>query len=59
MIHFLHFKMQLLYIGPGMGAGYFAVIIGILASFFLSMIAIFWYPLKKIVKYLSSKIKKQ
>ncbi len=42
------------YIGPGMGAGIFAVIFGILAAIFLSLVAIIWYPIKRLL----SRIKK-
>lgn len=37
------------YIGPGMGAGALAVIFGILAAIFLGLIAILWYPLKRLI----------
>ena len=52
----IDFHLQ--YIGPGMGAGTFAAVVGILVSFLLSIIAVFWYPLKKFVRYLRSKGKK-
>ena len=38
------------YIGPGMGAGTIAVIIGILMSIFLALFAILWYPFKRLFK---------
>lgn len=37
------------YIGPGMGAGIFAVIFGILAAIFLGLIAIIWFPIKRLL----------
>jgi len=37
------------YIGPGMGAGIFAVIFGILAALFLGLISIIWFPIKRIL----------
>ena len=40
----------LAYIGPGLGAGAVAVILGILGSIILAMIALFWYPLKRLLK---------
>ncbi len=45
----------LLYVGPGMGGGLIAAIFGILAAFFLSLIAIFWFPIKKLIQYFKSK----
>ena len=48
-----------LYIGPGLGAGTITAIFGIIISFFLSLIAIFWYPLKRFIRFLKSKYKKQ
>jgi len=43
------------YIGPGMGAGIFAVIFGILAAIFLGLISIIWFPIKRLL----SRIKKK
>lgn len=36
------------YIGPGLGAGVIATVLGILASIFLALVAIVWYPLKRL-----------
>ena len=52
-------SFKILYIGPGMSGGVFAAIIGILASFFFSLIAIFWYPFKKLIRFIKSKLNKQ
>ena len=38
------------YLGPGMGAGAVAVILGIVASVFLALFAVLWYPLKRMFK---------
>jgi len=38
------------YIGPGVGAGAIAVVLGVIASIFLAFVAILWYPLKRLVK---------
>jgi hypothetical protein len=35
------------YIGPGLGGGVVAAVLGILASFFLALFAILWYPFKR------------
>lgn len=35
------------YVGPGLGLGALAVIIGILLSVFIAVLAIVWYPIKR------------
>ena len=42
------------YVGPGLGAGTIAVILGVLGSIFIALFAFLWYPLKRLLK----KIKK-
>jgi len=37
------------YIGPGAGASAIAVVVGIIAAIFLALIAIIWYPLKRLL----------
>jgi hypothetical protein len=38
------------YIGPGLGAGTVGVILGVIGSIFLALFAIFWYPIKRLLK---------
>jgi uncharacterized membrane protein len=38
------------YIGPGLGAGALAVVLGAIASVFLALFAIVFYPIKRILK---------
>ena len=38
------------YLGPGMGAGAIATIIGILGSILLVIVGIFYYPVKRAIK---------
>ena len=38
------------YIGPGAGAGAVAVVIGVIASIFLGLFAILWYPIKRMLR---------
>jgi len=38
------------YIGPGMGLGAIGVILGILGAIALVLVAIIWYPLKRLYK---------
>lgn len=40
----------LAYIGPGVGAGAFGAIIGVIGSIFLAIFAIVWYPIKRLIK---------
>jgi len=37
------------YIGPGLGAGTLAVILGFIASIFLAIFALLWYPFKRLL----------
>ena len=46
-IVFLPF-MAYAYVGPGLGLGALGAILGILLSVFLAVIAIFWYPIKRL-----------
>ncbi len=46
------------YIGPGVGAGTIAVVLGVIASIFLAFVAILWYPLKRLVKRRKTSAKK-
>jgi len=48
-------QQSLLYLGPGMGGGVLSAILGILTAFILSIFAILWYPLKKLIRFLKSK----
>jgi len=38
------------YIGPGVGAGTIAIVLGILSSIFLAFVGIIWYPIKRLIK---------
>ncbi|MCE6951308.1 hypothetical protein [Cereibacter sphaeroides] len=38
------------YIGPGVGAGTVAVVLGILASVVMAFLALLWYPVKRVVR---------
>ncbi|MBS0563667.1 MAG: hypothetical protein JSR87_04070 [Proteobacteria bacterium] len=40
----------LAYIGPGVGAGAFGAIIGVIGSIFLAIFAVVWYPIKRLIK---------
>ena len=38
------------YIGPGLGAGVFATVIAVIASLFIAVFSIFYYPIKRMLK---------
>ena len=38
------------YIGPGLGVGVIATVLGILGSIILAVFAVVWYPLKRLFK---------
>jgi hypothetical protein len=46
----LHVTVAHAYIGPGVGAGVIAVVLGILSSIFLAFVGILWYPIKRLLK---------
>jgi hypothetical protein len=39
---------MILYIGPGMDGGVMATVLGIFFSFILLIVALVWYPIKKV-----------
>ena len=45
------------YLGPGMGGGVIAAIFGIIAAFFLGLLGILYYPIKRAFK--KKKLKKK
>lgn len=46
----LPFSAAQAYVGPGLSAGAAAVVLGVIASVFLGLFAIIWYPLKRLMK---------
>jgi hypothetical protein len=38
------------YIGPGVGAGVIATVLGVLTAIALALFAVLWYPLKRLLK---------
>lgn len=49
------FDYILLYVGPGMGGGLLAVIWGVILAFFLSIIAILWSPIKRVIRFFKAR----
>jgi hypothetical protein len=43
------------YIGPGLGAGALASVVGILAGFLMLVVGVVWYPIKRVIKYFKGK----
>jgi len=43
------------YIGPGLGGGVITAVLGFLASIFLALFAIIWYPIKKVIEKIKNK----
>jgi len=46
------------YIGPGMGGGVIAAVVGIVGAFFLLVFGVLYYPIKKAFKKAARKKKK-
>ena len=38
------------YIGPGVGAGAIAVVLGVVVAVGMAFVAILWYPIKRLLK---------
>lgn len=38
------------YIGPGVGAGAIAVVLGVIGSVILAIVALVWYPIKRLLR---------
>ena len=38
------------YIGPGMGGGVIAAVLGVIGAFFLALFGILYYPIKRAIK---------
>lgn len=38
------------YVGPGVGAGVIATVLGVFAAIGMALFAVFWYPIKRFIK---------
>ena len=38
------------YTGPGLGMGVLSVAVGVLGSIFLGILAVVWYPIKRLIR---------
>jgi hypothetical protein len=43
------------YTGPGLGMGIFSIAVGVLGSIFLGILAVVWYPIKRIIRILRTR----
>jgi len=50
MLVFLMPAISFGYVGPGLGAGTVGVVLGAIASVFLALFAVIWYPIKRLIK---------
>ena len=42
--------LALAYIGPGLGAGAVATVLGIVAGLLMLIVGVIWYPIKRLVR---------
>lgn len=43
------------YIGPGLGTGALAAVLGTLAGLLMLIVGVVWYPIKRLIRYLRSR----
>jgi hypothetical protein len=46
----LHAAPAMAYVGPGLGTGAIAAVLGIFAGIFMLIVAVVWYPIKRLIK---------
>ena len=54
----LHPSAAQAYIGPGVGAGAIAAVLGVIGSIFLAIVGVLYYPIKRLLKGRKSKTAK-
>lgn len=50
---------MILYIGPGLGGGILAVILGFFLTILSFFVAVFWLPIKRFYNFIKAKLKKE
>lgn len=50
LIALLHPATAAAYIGPGVGAGAIAAVLGVIGSILLAIVAVIYYPIKRMLK---------
>lgn len=48
--------LALAYIGPGLGAGAIAVVLGLVVGFLMLVVGVIWYPLKRLFRRIRPKV---
>lgn len=48
-------SLALAYIGPGLGTGALAAVLGTLAGLLMLIVGVVWYPIKRLIRYLRSR----
>lgn len=51
----LYHSTALAYIGPGLGSGVVAAVLGIVAGLVMLVIGVVWYPLKRLIRKIKRK----
>lgn len=44
------------YVGPGLGAGVLAAVLGVFAAIAMAVVALVWYPVKKLLRKRSASV---
>ncbi len=47
--------VALAYVGPGLGAGAVATVLGIVAGLGLLLVGVIWYPIKRLIRRIKNK----
>jgi len=55
LLALLHLTTAHAYIGPGLGAGTIAIVLGVLSSIVLAFLGILWYPFKRLLRLIRGK----
>ena len=48
-------KAALAYIGPGLGVGVLAAVLGVFIAILMLLVGLIWYPIKRLIRRLRSK----
>jgi hypothetical protein len=51
----LYPSVAMAYIGPGLGTGVVATVLGIAAGILMLLVAVIWYPVKKLIQRFKAK----
>jgi hypothetical protein len=51
----LYSPVAMAYIGPGLGTGVIATVLGVVLGLLMLLVGVIWYPLKRFIKWLRAK----